>query len=177
MAYIVINTQTHNGKNNDTSFFFAAPILSGQYIGKFATSENALAEFPKIFEQLEYELVDLDPAAFQVNTTPPALTPFACEIPLELQMPFRNGFFRLSGFEVPLETIQNKKVVNIAYLNWKEFRAELDRKYPDGTFVHQGIKDALMDLWDFVEAHAASIGPWMQDPQNNQLSEFIIIIQ
>ena len=109
--------------------------------------------------------------------TPPALTPFACEIPTELQLPFRNGVFKLNGFEVPLETIQNKKVVNIAYLNWEQFRNELDRKDGAGNFVHQALKDALMDLWDFVEAHAASIGPWMQDPQNNQLSEFIIYIQ
>lgn len=108
--------------------------------------------------------------------TPPPLTPFACEIPLELQMPFRGGFFRLNGFEVPLETIQNKKVVNIAYLDWQEFRNELDTKDANGGFVYQALKDALMDLWDFVEAHAASIRPWMQDPINNQLSEFIIYI-
>jgi hypothetical protein len=121
---------------------------------------------------------DLELVQFwSVLYSPPPLTPFACEIPLELQMPFRGGFFRLNGFEVPLETIQNKKVVNIAYFNWQEFRNELDRKDGAGKFVHQAIKDALMDLWDFVEAHAASIGPWMQDPQNNQLSEFIIIIQ
>lgn len=174
---IVINTNQYNGTHSGVNIFYAAPILSGPHIGKFATSENALAEFPEIFQSLSYEEVDIPLSAFQINTTPPALTPFACEIPLELQLPFRGGFFRLNGFEVPLETIQNKKVVNIAYLNWQEFRAELDRKYPDGTFVHQGIKDNLMDLWDFVEAHASTIEPWMADPVNNQLSEFIIIIQ
>jgi hypothetical protein len=105
---------------------------------------------------------------------PPQMFPFVCEIIPDLQLPFRNGVFRISGFEVPLETINAKKVVNVAYLYWKEFRAELDRKYPDGSFVHQAIKDNLMDLWDFVELHAKTIEPWMADPVNNQLSEFII---
>jgi hypothetical protein len=114
---------------------------------------------------------------FTPVTTPPQLFPFACVIPTDLQMPFRNGVFRLSGFEVPLETINGKKAVNVAYLYWKEFRAELDRKDDRREFVHQAIKDNLMDLWDFVELHANTIEPWMADPVNNQLSEFIIYIQ
>lgn len=108
------------------------------------------------------------------ETTPPTLLPFSCIIPKDLQLPFRNGVFKLNGFEVPLDTIEENRVVNMAYFNWLEFRAELDRKYPDGTFVNQVLKDSLMDLWDFVDAHASSIAPWMQDPVNNQLSEFII---
>lgn len=173
---IIINTNQHNGYKSGVNVFYAAEILSGQYIGKFATSENALNEFPEIFENLEYQIVELEPSVFQINTTPPALLPFACIIPREYQLPFRNGVFKLNGFEVPLDTIGENRVVNMAYFNWLEFRAELDRKYPDGTFVNQGLKDSLMDLWDFVDAHASSIAPWMQDPVNNTLSEFIIYI-
>jgi hypothetical protein len=114
---------------------------------------------------------------FTPVTTPPQLFPFACEIPTELQMPFRNGVFRLSGFEVPLEIIQGKKAVNVAYLYWTEFRAELDRKDDRGEFVHQAIKDNLMDLWDFVALHANTIEPWMEDHSTNELSPYIITLQ
>ena len=171
---IVINTNQYNGTQSGVNIFYASPILSGPHIGKFATSENALNEFPELFKTIDYQIIELDASVFEVNTTPPQLLPFACIIQIGLQMPFRNGLFKLSGFEVPLESIGDNKVVNIAYLHWAEFKAELDRKYPDDTFVHQGIKDNLMDLWDFVELHANTIEPWMADPVNNQLSEFII---
>ena len=145
MAHIIINTQVHNGTNNDTSYFYAAEILSGQYIGKFATSENALNEFPEIFENLEYEIVDLDASAFQVDYTPPTLTPYAVIIPEIYQWAFPQDKFILGGFEIPLDTHNSDKVVNIAYFMWEEFRAELDSgKYND-------LKRALMPLWDYVE--------------------------
>jgi hypothetical protein len=171
---IIVTDNLKQGARNDTSYLTFVPIKSGKHLGKFATSENALLEFPELFKTIDYQIIELDPSVFQVNTTPPPLLPFACIIPIGLQLPFRNGLFRLSGFEVPLESIGDNKVVNIAYLHWAEFKAELDRKYPDDTFVHQGIKDNLMDLWDFVELHAKTIEPWMADPVNNQLSEFII---
>lgn len=145
MSYIVINTDQHNGTEKGVNIFYAAPILSGQHIGKFATSENALNEFPEIFKDLDYEIVDLDASAFQVDYTPPTLTPFACIIPEIYQWAFPEDKFILGGFEIPLDTHNSDKVVNIAYFMWDEFRAELDSgKYED-------LKRALMPLWDYVE--------------------------
>lgn len=142
---IIINTNQYNGTQIGVNAFFAAPILSGQYIGKFATSENALNEFPEIFKNLTYEIVDLDASAFQVDYTPPALSPYAVVIPEIYQWAFPDNKFILGGFEIPLDTHNTDKVVNIAYFMWVEFRAELDSgKYND-------LKRALMPLWDYVE--------------------------
>lgn len=148
---IVISTDTHNGYMRGNIIFYASPIKSGEHIGKFATSENALLEFPEIFETLNYEIVDLGPNVFDVDATPPTLLPYAVEIPLEYSLPFRNGVFKLNAFEVPLDDYQDTKVVNLAYFEWKEFRAELDTKDANGNFVYQALKDSLMDLWDYVK--------------------------
>ena len=79
------------------------------------------------------------------------LLPYAVEIPIEYRLPFRNGVFKLNAFEVPLDDYQDTKVVNLAYFQWAEFRAELDTKDANGNFVYQALKDSLMDLWDYVE--------------------------
>ncbi len=78
------------------------------------------------------------------NTTPPDLMPYAVAIPEVYQWAFPEDLFILSGFEIPLDTLGSTKVVNLAYFNWVEFRAELDSgKYTD-------LKRALMPLWDYV---------------------------
>jgi hypothetical protein len=153
---IIINTNEYNGTQKGVNIFFASPIKSGEHIGKFATSENALNEFPEIFENLEYEIVDLEPKVFEVDATPPTLLPYAVEIPLEYRLPFRNGVFKLNAFEVPLDDYQDTKVVNLAYFEWAEFRAELDTKDANGNFVYQALKDSLMDLWDYVGLQVAN---------------------
>jgi hypothetical protein len=77
--------------------------------------------------------------------TPPTLTPYAVVIPEIYQWAFPQDKFILGGFEIPLDTHNQDKVVNIAYFMWQEFRAELDSgKYND-------LKRALMPLWDYVE--------------------------
>jgi hypothetical protein len=101
---------------------------------------------------------------------PPTLAPYAVVIPEIYQWAFPENKFILSGFEIPLDTHNQYKVVNIAYFMWTEFRAELDSgKYED-------LKRALMPLWDYVALQADTIGPWMQDPQNNQLSDKVVIL-
>jgi hypothetical protein len=120
-------------------------------MGKYFAFENATILFPEIFENLTYEVVDLDAKVFKVDATPPTLLPYAVEIPLEYRLPFRNGVFKLNAFEVPLDDYQDTKVVNLAYFQWTEFRAELDTKDANGNFVYQALKDSLMDLWDYVE--------------------------
>ena len=90
-----------------------------------------------ILESLNIE--DLD------HFTPPTLRPYAVVIPEVYQWAFPQDKFILGGFEIPLDTHNNDKVVNIAYFMWSEFRSELDSgKYND-------LKRALMPLWDYVE--------------------------
>ena len=142
---IIINTNQYNGTQKGVNTFFASPILSGEHIGKFATSENALLEFPEIFENLTYEVVDLDASAFEIDYIQPPLSPYAVVIPEIYQWAFPEDKFVLSGFEIPLDTHNNDKVVNLAYFMWSEFRAELD----SGNYV--ALKRSLMPLWDYVE--------------------------
>jgi hypothetical protein len=141
---IIINTNQYNLSKKDNLVFYAAPILSGEYIGKFATSENSLVEFPEIFENLTYETIDLDSKVFQVDYTAPSLLPYAVEIPEIYQWAFPEDMFILSGFIIPLDNYQSIKVVNLAYFQWLEFRAELD----SGNY--EDLKRALMPLWDYV---------------------------
>jgi len=140
MKYILINTNTHNGTQKGVNIFYAAPILSGQYSGKFATSENALNEFPEIFEQEPYEIADLDPSAFEIDTTPPPLYGVGVVIPDQFIWVFPDNKFILEGFEIPL----TNGAVDIAYFEWQAFRNCLD----NGN--HEYLKRALMPLWDYV---------------------------
>jgi hypothetical protein len=75
----------------------------------------------------------------------PPLSPYAVVIPEIYQWAFPEDKFVLSGFEIPLDTHNNDKVVNLAYFMWTEFRAELD----SGNY--EALKRALMPLWDYVE--------------------------
>ena len=142
---IIVSNNTHQGAVNGTSYLTFIPIKSGEYIGKFATSENALLEFPEIFENLTYEFVDLDASAFEIDYTPPPLSPYAVVIPEIYQWAFPENKFVLSGFEIPLDTINGVKCVNLAYFNWQGFRDELD------SGNHEYLKRSLMPLWDFVK--------------------------
>ena len=143
---MIIATQPYSdGQIKEPFILQWTKIVSGQHIGKWATNEINLNYFPEIFENLTYEIVDLDATAFQVDYTPTTLTPYAVVIPEVYQWAFPQDKFILGGFEIPLDTHNNDKVVNIAYFMWEEFRAELDSgKYED-------LKRSLMSLWDYVE--------------------------
>jgi hypothetical protein len=148
--YIIINTSEYNGTAKGFNTFYASPIKSGEHIGKFATSENALVDFPEIFENLTYETIDLDSKVFQVDYTAPSLNPYAVEIPTIYQWAFPEDMFVLSGFIIPLDTYQSSKVVNLSYFQWAEFRAELD----SGNY--EALKRSLMPLWDYVAEQVAN---------------------
>jgi hypothetical protein len=138
---IIINTDTHNGTmKGATSMFWANPILSGAHKGKFATSENALNEFPDIFKELDYELADLEPKHFEIDLTPPTLYGLGVVIPDTFIWVFPDNKFILEGFEIPL----TNGAVDIAYFQWQAFRDCLD----NGN--HEFLKRALMPLWDYV---------------------------
>jgi len=75
---------------------------------------------------------------------PPTLLPYAVEIPEIYQWAFPEDMFILNNFIIPLDTYQSIKVVNLAYFQWAEFRAELD----SGSY--EALKRSLMPLWDYV---------------------------
>jgi hypothetical protein len=138
---IIINTNEYNGTQKGVNTFYASPIKSGEHIGKFATSENALLEFPEIFENLDYEIADLDPKAFEIDTTPPQLYGLGVVIPDMFLWVFPEDKFILEGFEIPL----TNGAVDIAYFQWQAFRDCLD----NGN--HEYLKRALKGLWDYVQ--------------------------
>jgi hypothetical protein len=121
----------------------------------YAQPIEILGAFYVIADDVTSKYTDVEPidiyADIYNDPTPPQLLPYAVEIPLEYRLPFRNGVFKLNAFEVPLDDYQNTKVVNLAYFQWTEFRAELDTKDANGNFVYQALKDSLMDLWDYVK--------------------------
>jgi len=141
---IIINTNTHNGTQKGVNIFYAAPILSGAHSGKFATSENALKEFPEIFAKLEYEIAELSPRDFEIDTTPPPPTYMGIEIPDKFLWVFPDNKFVLEGFEIPLQY----GAVDLAYFQWQAFRDCLD----NGN--HEDLKRALLPLWDYVAEQA-----------------------
>lgn len=145
---IVINTNTHNGTQKGVNIFHAAPILSGAHRGKYATGENAINEFPEIFENEPYEVVDLDPSAFEIDYTPPQMSGLLVAIPSEFEWVFRNDRFEINGFVVEFGRVNSTLVVDIAYLQWQAFKDELDKT------ENQTVKDSLEPIWDYVKEQA-----------------------
>jgi hypothetical protein len=76
---------------------------------------------------------------------PPTLYPYAIEIPEIYLWVFPDNKFVLNKFEIPLDTTNGVKCVNLAYFNWQAFRDELD------SGNHEYLKRSLMPLWDYVE--------------------------
>jgi hypothetical protein len=143
---IIINTKQHNGTQKGVSIFYAAPILSGQHAGKFATSENALKEFPEIFQTEPYEVVELDAKDFEIDYTPPTPSTLRVSIPSYWEMLFPNDRFVVGGFDIALErTDKNVLCVDVAYLDWKPFQNELDK--PENA----PLKRHMEVVWDYIK--------------------------
>jgi hypothetical protein len=143
---IIINTDKHNGKQKGVNIFYAAPILSGMHAGKYATSENALKEFPEIFENEPYEVAELDAKAFEIDYTPPTPSTLRVAIPSYWEMLFPNDRFVVGGFDIALErTDTNVLCVDVAYLDWRAFQDELDK--PENA----ALKRHMEVVWDYLK--------------------------
>jgi hypothetical protein len=99
------------------------------------------ADLESVFNNVTLESLNIEDLNY---FTPPSLSPYAVEIPEIYQWAFPENKFVLSGFEIPLDTYQSIRVVNLAYFQWLEFRAELD----SGNY--ESLKRSLMPLWDYV---------------------------
>lgn len=144
MKYLIINTDKYNLNKIGKHIFNVTPILSGQHKGKFATSENALKEFPEIFENEEYEIAELCPSDFQIDYTPPQMSGYGVIIPSQFEWVFKNDKFTIGDFVVNFNRVNNQLVVDTAYLEWQAFKDELD------TPQNKTVKESLMDIWDYV---------------------------
>ena len=143
---ILITTDKYNGLKRGVNIFYAAPILSGKHAGKYATSENALSEFPEIFKTEPYEVVELAPKAFEIDYTPPTPSTLRVAIPTAWEMLFPNDRFIVGGFDIALErTTGNELCVDIAYLEWQAFRDELDK--PENA----ALKRHMEVVWDYLK--------------------------
>lgn len=112
--------------------------------GTYFISEEEVNQYQGVEFAWVKDLILIDYTTEMPNTTPPNLMPYAVEIPLEYQWVFVNGNITIGGFNIPLDNYQTIKVVNLAYFNWTEFRAELD------CGIYADLKSALMPLWDYV---------------------------
>jgi hypothetical protein len=146
MKYAIINNNKHNGTQKGVNIFYAAPILSGEHAGKYATSENALKEFPEIFENEPYEVSELDAKAFEIDYTPPTPSTLRVAIPSYWEMLFPNDRFIVGGFDIALErTDKNVLCVDVAYLGWRAFQDELDK--PENA----ALKRHMEVVWDYLK--------------------------
>jgi hypothetical protein len=119
----------------------------GRQLGYFDFKNNwekvsTNTDLESVFDDVTLESLNIEDLNY---FTPPPLSPYAVVIPEIYQWAFPENKFVLSGFEIPLDTHNNDKVVNLAYFMWTEFRAELD----SGNY--EDLKRALMPLWDYVE--------------------------
>jgi len=98
-------------------------------------------DLESVFENVTLESLNIEDINY---FTPPTLSDYAVEIPEIYQWAFPEDEFILSGFIIPLDTHNGVKVVNLAYFEWVQFRAELD----SGNY--EALKRSLMPLWDYV---------------------------
>jgi hypothetical protein len=104
-------------------------------------------DLESVFNNVTLESLNIDDLNY---FTAPSLSPFAVEIPEIYQWAFPEDKFILDGFIIPLDTYQSIKVVNLAYFQWLEFRAELD----SGNY--ESLKRSLMPLWDYVATQVSN---------------------
>jgi hypothetical protein len=140
MKYIISNEPYANNTLVGPMILSWWPILSGEHEGKWATHENNKEYFSEIFNNLDYEIAELEPRDFEIDTTPPPPTYMGIEIPDKFLWVFPDNKFVLEGFEIPLQY----GAVDLAYFQWQAFRDCLD----NGN--HEFLKRALMSLWDYV---------------------------
>lgn len=141
----------HNSKVTTTIYLeqnkYARVLGYFNLDGTKVFQEGLSTDLYKIFEGVTLDslkIAELDKYVL------PQLYPYAVEIPTEYSWVFPQDKFILNGFEIPLDTYQSTKVVNLAYFEWIEFRAELDRTDEEGNFVYATLKRSLMELWDYV---------------------------
>lgn len=150
MKYIILNDNKLNGFSNGIQYMITIPILSGEYKGKFACSYICKDIFADVFKEINYEIVELDNSAFQIDYTLPPASPYGLEILEKWYDLFPDNKFVLGSYEIPLEEKNGVKYVNTAYFEWQDFRDALDELLPNGEFRHAGLKRALMSMWDYL---------------------------
>ena len=123
-----------DSKFNPTSLPSGAYFISEEEINQYRGTEFA---WIKTLPLVDY-------STSMPDTTAPQLYPYAVEIPAEFRWVFVGDKITIGGFYIPLDNHNGTKVVNLAYFQWAEFRAELD------SGIYADLKSALMPLWDYV---------------------------
>lgn len=130
-----------NFKNENSSY--SRLIGSFEYLNKwiFALNPENTNDVNEYFKDLKIHDLNISDLSYY---EPPTLYPYAIEIPEIYLWVFPENKFVLNKFEIPLDTINDVKCVNLAYFNWLAFRDELD----SGNY--EDLKRSLMTLWDYV---------------------------
>ena len=128
----------------------------------------------EIFTEIDwnsFDQTDLEIEDFQPDTNTPTYSPYYVEIHETMLFVFPQDKFIVNDFIVELTVNNNKRYVNTSYLEWFSFKQELDAPQ------NAPLKRSLEYVWDFVRLQVNTILPYLQDPQNNTLSPYILIIQ
>lgn len=118
--------------------------------GTYFISEEEIIQYQGVEFDWVKDLPLIDYTTDMPNTTPPELSIYAVEIPLEFRWVFVDSKITIGGFYIPLNDYQNTKIVNLAYFEWVEFRKELD------SGIYADLKSALMPLWDYMALQVQS---------------------
>ena len=136
---ILVSANFVNDKNSYNRFI---GIFSYESEWVFTPNHENTNDVNEYFSNLKVEDLNIENLSYY---EPPTLYPYAIEIPEIYLWVFPDNKFVLNKFEIPLDTINGVKCVNLAYFNWLAFRDELD------SGNHEYLKRSLMPLWDYVE--------------------------
>jgi hypothetical protein len=133
---------TANFVNDRNSYSRVIGAFSYESKWVFTLNPENTNDVNEYFSDLKIQDLNIENLSYY---EPPTLYPYAIEIPEIYLWVFPDNKFVLNKFEIPLDTINGVKCVNLAYFNWQAFRDELD------SGNHEYLKRSLMPLWDYVE--------------------------
>jgi len=132
---------TANFVNDRNSYSRVIGAFSYESKWVFTLNPENTNDVNEYFSNISIEDLNIENLSYY---EPPTLYPYAIEIPEIYLWVFPDNKFVLNKFEIPLDTINGVKCVNLAYFNWQGFRDELD----SGDYEY--LKRSLMPLWDYV---------------------------
>jgi hypothetical protein len=135
---ILVSANFVNDKNSYSRFIGTFSYNDGWVFTPNSENSNDVNEY---FSNISIEDLNIKNLSYY---QPPTLYPYAIEIHEIYLWVFPDNKFVLNKFEIPLDTINGVKCVNLAYFNWLAFRDELD------SGNHEYLKRSLMPLWDYV---------------------------
>lgn len=125
MIYILLTEEfvnSNNGYHLGSNTFNAYRIERGQYKDQFACSYQSSIDFPELFDDLEFETVELTAEDFEVDYSPPASNGKGIVIPEKYQWIFP---VHVGGYTIELKESNGVLYAEESCLGWTAFVREI----------------------------------------------------